>query len=501
VKNWLFSAVNSRLLSKLTISTLKHPILQGLSGQLFIYYTFIHYSFMRYSFIFNSFIFNSFIFNSLMFYFNLSKFLAIIFFLLFNLSSPFLFAQGLGINTTTPDSSAILDIVSTQKGILIPRMTGTQRDAIAAPTTGLLIYQKDSTTTGFYFYNGAAWQRISTNFYGSNGLFRDYSTIGLGGVLTKNTRIFTQNFELALLGVNPFAVRDTFYNDIFVVAATDRRVTSNADVTSWASHSFLGNFGYRNIVGNPLINSIAADVNGATISGGGTQSNANKIGSITGTFADYAVISGGYDNINDQIASVISGGAHNRIKSGAIVAGLLKGSHNTIGGGTLHNIGSTSNFCFIGGGSGGNIPSASFSAMLSSEVSSFGNGANYSSLISTNTCINNAISTTITGASNRADTTSSHGGIFGLSNRIWTGIGSFIIGQNNNGYSTGQFISGQNNKINATLSKFATIVGGTSNTIAGATTGGGSNAAIVGGTSNTIGATNSARYACIGGGW
>ena len=64
-----------------------------------------------------------------------------------------------GINTNTPDSSSALDIESTTGGILIPRLTETQRDAISSPATGLMIYQTDQTT-GFYFYDGNAWTRI-----------------------------------------------------------------------------------------------------------------------------------------------------------------------------------------------------------------------------------------------------------------------------------------------------------------------------------------------------
>src|SRR5439155_16631123 len=50
-----------------------------------------------------------------------------------------------GIGTTTPDASSLLDVTSTTKGVLVPRMTKTERDAIASPATGLLIYQTNST--------------------------------------------------------------------------------------------------------------------------------------------------------------------------------------------------------------------------------------------------------------------------------------------------------------------------------------------------------------------
>lgn len=69
------------------------------------------------------------------------------------------FAQSVGINTTSPNASAALDIVATDKGVLIPRLTMSQRNAIASPATSLLIYQTDGTT-GFYYYNGATWVNI-----------------------------------------------------------------------------------------------------------------------------------------------------------------------------------------------------------------------------------------------------------------------------------------------------------------------------------------------------
>jgi len=68
------------------------------------------------------------------------------------------FAQ-VGINTNTPEASAALDVTSTEGGILIPRLTETQRDAIASPATGLMVFQTDQTT-GFYFFNGAAWAQL-----------------------------------------------------------------------------------------------------------------------------------------------------------------------------------------------------------------------------------------------------------------------------------------------------------------------------------------------------
>ncbi|GGM95183.1 hypothetical protein GCM10010967_30730 [Dyadobacter beijingensis] len=70
------------------------------------------------------------------------------------------FAQ-VGMGTLTPNSSAELDITSTSKGLLIPRMKLSERNLIASPADGLLIYQTDNTP-GFYFRQGAQWIKLST---------------------------------------------------------------------------------------------------------------------------------------------------------------------------------------------------------------------------------------------------------------------------------------------------------------------------------------------------
>ncbi len=73
-----------------------------------------------------------------------------------------------GVNTdgSSPDASAMLDVKSTSKGVLIPRMTKAQRTAIAGPATGLMVYQTNETT-GFYYYNGSTWQWLGSGITGS----------------------------------------------------------------------------------------------------------------------------------------------------------------------------------------------------------------------------------------------------------------------------------------------------------------------------------------------
>jgi len=99
------------------------------------------------------------------------------------------FSQNIGINATgaTPNAKAMLDISSTTTGLLIPSMTGTQRDAIISPPNGLQIYNTTTNTTDVYRVNrweSSAYVAPSTN------LVNVYSMADLptpsGGVITLN---------------------------------------------------------------------------------------------------------------------------------------------------------------------------------------------------------------------------------------------------------------------------------------------------------------------------
>jgi hypothetical protein len=70
-------------------------------------------------------------------------------------------ATGLvGIGTTSPSASALLDVTSTTAGFLPPRMTTAQRDAISSPAAGLMVY--NTSTNKLNFYNGTAWEAVTS---------------------------------------------------------------------------------------------------------------------------------------------------------------------------------------------------------------------------------------------------------------------------------------------------------------------------------------------------
>jgi hypothetical protein len=106
--------------------------------------------------------------------------------------------QSLAINTdgSTANTSALLDVKSTNKGLLIPRMSKVEKNAIAAPATGLLIFQNAPDSLGFYYYNGSGWLWLSSvvadtiawKTAGNNGL-PDTSFIGHRDLKPLNFRL------------------------------------------------------------------------------------------------------------------------------------------------------------------------------------------------------------------------------------------------------------------------------------------------------------------------
>lgn len=66
-----------------------------------------------------------------------------------------------GIGTASPNALALLDVSSTTKGVLLPRMTTTQVNAISSPPEGLTVY--NTTLNTLCFYNGSSWQKVTSS--------------------------------------------------------------------------------------------------------------------------------------------------------------------------------------------------------------------------------------------------------------------------------------------------------------------------------------------------
>ena len=184
-------------------------------------------------------------------------------------------AQGVAVNAdnSPPNNSAMLDVKSTTKGMLIPRMTTAQRGLIGSPATGLLVFDND--TNSFWFFNGTAWTElisgtdsdnqtlnltgstlsisggnsvtipdgditdvtagtgltgggttgnVTLNAVGTNGLTTNADDISLGGSLNQATTITQGNFDMNhdLTGTGNFNVQDN--------GTTQFSVQNNGDV-------------------------------------------------------------------------------------------------------------------------------------------------------------------------------------------------------------------------------------------------------------------------------
>jgi trimeric autotransporter adhesin len=91
-----------------------------------------------------------------------------------------------GIGTAAPNAAALLEVKSTTKGILIPRMTLTQRNAIASPVVGLMIFQTNSTP-GFYYYSGTTWTAVSPAAGANRNLSNLLSPVAFNSNLTPDS--------------------------------------------------------------------------------------------------------------------------------------------------------------------------------------------------------------------------------------------------------------------------------------------------------------------------
>ena len=226
--------------------------------------------------------------------------------LLFGIQS---YAQtGVAINNTgaDPDTSAMLDVSSTSKGLLVPRLTEAQRTAIALPAKGLLVYQNDGTE-GFYYYDGAVWTNLAlVNFDESN-----YSYSSKTGVQLK-AAISATDVDLVLSpkGAGAVLVQQP---DGTVTGGSNRGAGAvdfqksrlTADRVASGENAFTGG-GFNN----------AASGSHATVIGGYNNTASHYLSTISGgssntAGSNYATVGGGNANVASGFASCVNGGYFN----------------------------------------------------------------------------------------------------------------------------------------------------------------------------------------------
>jgi len=116
-------------------------------------------------------------------------------------------------DNSAPHASAMLDVKSTSSGALLPRMTSTQRTAIASPAAGLVVYQTNGTI-GYYYYDGSAWQavaRAADNHWTKvgNDIYYNTGKVSVGVTNAEDYGMYVQNYvagKAAVRGTNKYGV-------------------------------------------------------------------------------------------------------------------------------------------------------------------------------------------------------------------------------------------------------------------------------------------------------
>lgn len=166
-----------------------------------------------------------------------------------------------GIGIETPHASSILDVTSTSKGLLMPRMTTVQRDAIASPATGLFVF--NTTTNNLNMFNGVIWYEFTTT--ATQGLVATIDTAGAttSGTLTAGSAASSVSTSFNYTGGNGKPYPTQSYSSTGVTGLT-------ATLTAGTMANGNGSLSYT-ITGTP--------------SGSGTATFTITVGGQTSTFS------------------------------------------------------------------------------------------------------------------------------------------------------------------------------------------------------------------------
>jgi hypothetical protein len=236
---------------------------------------------------------------------------------------------GINNDNSAPDPSAMLDIKSTDKGLLIPRMDSVQRVSISNPASGLLVYQTDGKA-GFYFYNGSDWNSLNDGQLNNPAFLSDddnNTRVTVEETANEDTiRFFVSGDEFARMDGKTFHISDAGSNLFIGMEAGNSNL-------SGSSNTFLGNeSGWSNSSGNSNVflgnqagkNNLDGTQNTMVGIGAGQDGEFGLNNIFLGAYAGYNK-SGGSDNV---ILGAYSG-SFNGTGSGNIFIGRSAGQNET----------------------------------------------------------------------------------------------------------------------------------------------------------------------------
>lgn len=165
-----------------------------------------------------------------------------------------------------PDASAMLEVKSTEKGLLVPRLTETQRTAIPTPAAGLLVFQINNTT-GYYLFSGTTWKRLGT--YATPGLMQGSVLFAQGNDISSNTGQLFWDITNNRLGIGTSAPGQKLSVNGTIESSSGGFKFPDGSVQTKASKGCLISFGaLSNDAGRylrPFADASEADISGSTI--------------------------------------------------------------------------------------------------------------------------------------------------------------------------------------------------------------------------------------------
>nr|WP_294934458.1 ice-binding family protein [uncultured Flavobacterium sp.] len=183
------------------------------------------------------------------------------------LLAEFAIAQ-VGINTATPDESSVLDVYSTNKGFLMPRLTTIQRDEILNPSDGLMVY---NTTTSSLNYFNSVWKNIapSYNTINDTGIIStssatDITVPGMVLALPEGSYYVAFDSQISNLSVPITVNSNTLLTDFFILY----NQLQSAPVTN-ATHTAAFGSGETVVSGKYSVASAISIAGILTLDGGG----------------------------------------------------------------------------------------------------------------------------------------------------------------------------------------------------------------------------------------
>jgi hypothetical protein len=244
---------------------------------------------------------------------------------LFLMTGSALFAQvGINADNSAPDNSAMLDVKSTSRGFLPPRMTTGEMNSISLPSQGMIVY--NITVNSLYWFNGAAWTRINEPYSETDPVFTAHPAYGItaGSIVNWNTA-YTNRIESAA-GVSPLTLSlsgNQLNGSVLMANSTSNGYLSSTDWNTFNNKQSPLTFG------NLTSGDITVSGGTGAVIGTGTVLTINK-GNLTSP--DMTIDHGSNSMLGSGTVLTINKG--NLTESGSTVLTITGGSNVALGTGT-----------------------------------------------------------------------------------------------------------------------------------------------------------------------